>query len=315
MSVGAAMVSRLRRGRGPDAPAPFVVGVGRSGTTLLRLMLDAHPELAIPPETGFAPDVIKACRDRRLSADDVLALLRDQRTWGDFDLDADELRGRLASVRRRDPGAVLREFYGLYAEGQGKPRWGDKTPAYVKRMPMIGRALPEARFVHVIRDGRDVSLSRARRAARQPPSPARAAAIWKTRIERARELAGHLDHYLEVRYEDLVTDTEPTLRRVAEHIDLPFDPVMLRYHERAPERLAEISRDLPAKGTKAERSGSERAAAHALAASPPTSERIATWREAMTSAEVAEFEALAGDLLAELGYEVGDAGRADEPDG
>ena len=78
---------------------------------------------------------------------------------------------------------------------------------------------------------------------------------------------------------------------------------MLRYYERAGERLEEISRDLPApQGSKAERSGEERAAAHALAKEPPKADRIAAWRDQMSAEDVAAFEAVAGDLLAELGY-------------
>jgi hypothetical protein len=296
---------RLRRRPSPAGPpAPFIVGVGRSGTTLLRLMLDSHPELAIGPETGFAPEVVRACRKHRASPEELVDLIRAQRSWGDFDLDEAELERRFAAADRLDAGAALRALYGLYAEGQGKPRWGDKTPAYVKRMPMIAGALPEARFIHVIRDGRDVAISRARRAD-EPATPERAAGTWKKRILRAREQAGRLDHYLEVRYEDLVTDTEATLRRVAELVELPWDEAMLAYHERAEERLAEISRDLPAVGSKGERSGSERAAAHALAKEPPKPERIAAWRRQMSRADRASYEAIAGDLLAVLGYEVG----------
>jgi Sulfotransferase family len=305
MTLARRWSGRFRRRGGPvGPPAPFIVGVGRSGTTLLRLMLDSHPHLAIGPETGFAPEVVRACRRHGAAPEELMDLLRAQRSWGDFDLPEDELERRFAAAPRLDAGTALRTLYGLYAEDQGKPRWGDKTPAYVKRMPMISEALPEARFIHVIRDGRDVALSRARRAD-EPATPERAAGTWRKRILRAREQARRLDHYLEVRYEDLVTDTEPTLRRIAGFVELPWDDAMLRYYERAPERLAEISRDLPATGQKSQRSGSERAAAHALAKEPPTRERIAAWREQMSVGERAAFESVAGDLLAELGYEVG----------
>ena len=290
----------------PGPPSPFVVGVGRSGTTLLRLMLDAHPDLAMPPETGFVPTVIRAGRNP-LTPAEMMALLREQRSWGDHHVDEAELERRLAAARKLDGSSALRAFYGLYAEGQGKPRWGEKTPAYVKKMPMIERALPEARFVHVIRDGRDVSLSRGKRrlAEGEAPGPARVAEMWRNRILRAREDAERVQHYVEIRYEDLVTDTESTLRRVAELIELPWDDAMLTYYERAPERLAEMARDLPATGKKLSRSGDERMAAHALAAEPPKADRIATWRERMSASDRAAFERVAGDLLAELGYEVG----------
>jgi hypothetical protein len=269
-------------------------------------MLDSHPALAMPPETGFAPELIEFARGG-VTADEAVAFLREQRSWGDHRLDEGELRRRLAAEPRLDDAAVLRSFYKLYADGQGKPRWGDKTPAYVKRMPLIERTLPEARFIHVIRDGRDVSLSRGKRRLREgdAPPPARVAQMWRNRILRARKQARQVRHYTEIRYEDLVTDTEPTLRRVADAIELPWDGAMLRYHERAEQRLAEMNRDLPATEKKLSRSGDERMRAHALATEPPNPGRIATWKERMSEGDRREFESVAGDLLAELGYETG----------
>jgi Sulfotransferase family len=284
-------------------PAPFVVGVGRSGTTLLRLMLDAHPQLTIPPETHFLPQLIRAAGKRRTTADGLAEIVVSQRQWGDFGLDAMELRARFAALERVAPAPALRAFYGLYGERVGKPRWGDKTPIYVEHMREIAKALPEARFVHLIRDGRDVALSRIRRALDEPPPVERIAKNWSRRIRNAREQARRLPHYLELRYEDLVTDAEPALRRVGDFIDLPYDPAMLDYHHNAAERLGEMAGDLPARGGKAHRPGSERLAAHALASEPPREERIAAWREQMGAEDVAAFEAEAGDLLDELGYE------------
>src|SRR3954454_2013220 len=108
-------------------PAPFVVGIARSGTTLLRLMLDAHPELAIPPETHFLPQVVRAERNGA-DTDGLIGVITEHRRWPDFGLDEGELRARAG-----DSGAsgVLRAFYGLYAEKEGKPRWGDKSTNYV----------------------------------------------------------------------------------------------------------------------------------------------------------------------------------------
>jgi hypothetical protein len=289
-------------------PAPFIVGVGRSGTTLLRLMLDAHPELTIPPETHFLPELIEACGRRQASADRLLEIVVSQRQWGDFGLEAEELERRFAAVEPLEAGGVLRAFYRLYAERAGKPRWGDKTPIYVERMREIEAALPEARFVHLIRDGRDVALSRIRRALGEPPAVRRVARAWRRRIAAARRQARRLRHYMEARYEDLVGDAEPTLRRICEFIELPWDPAMLDYHERAAERLREMAGDLPPRGGKALRPGSERLAAHALAAEPPKQERVGAWREEMNPADVAAFEDAAGALLRDLGYEVSGSG-------
>jgi hypothetical protein len=288
-------------------PAPFIVGVGRSGTTLLRLMLDAHPELAIPPETHFVPDVIGLCKAKagpaRIAAEIVAS-----RHWGDLGLERAKLEERLGALGDAPgPEHVLRAFYALYAEKQHKPRWGDKTPAYLRRMSMISGALPEARFIHLIRDGRDVVLSRRRRGMGATLELERAAERWRDRVIAARRQGGHLGgrRYLELRYEDLVADPEHHLRTICGFIQLGFDPVMLDYHERSGERLEELNRDLPPAGEREARSAEERMGAHALAAGPPTAARTEAWREEMPAADVAAFEAVAGPLLRELGYPPG----------
>jgi hypothetical protein len=273
-----------------------VVGVGRSGTTLLRLMLDAHPQLAIPPETHFVPEVVEGA-----GAEAIVGA----RGWADFGIDAGELRGRVAQLRRADAAAILRCFYGLYAEAQGKPRWGDKTPIYVAHMRPIARTLAEARFVHLIRDGRDVALSRRRRGMGAGKPMADTARRWRRRIEDARRDAKRLrGRYLELRYEDLVADPEPGLRRICELVELDFEPAMLEHERRAAQRLAELGGDLPASGGRRARAGEERLGAHALAAGAATSERVGVWRYEMGEAERQEFEDVAGDLLTELGYDV-----------
>src|SRR6185503_17766190 len=134
------LLDRIRpRGRRDleRVPAPFVVGVARSGTTLLRLMLDAHPQLTIPPETHFVPKLISHCErwmeegattgERR---DRAFELITTHPRWGDFGLDADALRRHLEAHDRLSPGDAARSFYEAYAEREGKPRWGDKSPPY-----------------------------------------------------------------------------------------------------------------------------------------------------------------------------------------
>ncbi len=118
--------SRSRKPAGP--PVPFIVGVTRSGTTLLRLMLDAHPDLAIPPETHFVPSLIKATRKNGVSPDEAHGIVTGHRQWGDFNLDSAELLRRYCELDRIDPETTIRAFFELYAEREGKPRWGDKTP-------------------------------------------------------------------------------------------------------------------------------------------------------------------------------------------
>jgi Sulfotransferase family len=294
------------------APAPFIVANPGSGTTLLRMMLDAHPELAIPPETHFVPEVIERAReirranDRKPTGAELAAEIAAGRRWADFHLSQAELAARM-SGRRGESGAkaAIRAFYELYAESQGKSRWGDKTPDYLRSIRRIGRTLPEARFVHLVRDGRDVALSRRRwreRAGAKEKSVEAWASQWRRWIETARKQSADVEHYVEVRYEDLVAETEPTLRRICEFIELDFQPGMLDYHERASERLGELDRSLPAEEGKGERPAEHRQAKHALTAAPPQEEKLQAWRNEMSPEDRRAFKAEAGELLGDFGY-------------
>ena len=293
------------RKRESRPPVPFVVGMNRSGTTLLRMMLDAHPELTIPPETHFVPDLIKAAREPEATPEDALAAMKSAREWGDFGFSDEEMLERLRALPEIKPGPAVRTFYAAYTEQQGKPRWGEKTPTYVQKMRLIQRAIPEARFVHVIRDGRDVALSVLDRTVRDLTA-GDIGSRWKKKITKAREDAPKLRHYKEIRYEDLVLDTEAVLRDVCGFIELPWDPAVLEYHERSEQRLMEMARALPAEGRAKELSVERRMATHAMTTKPPSKERVARWRTQMSAEQRREFEDVAGDLLRELGYDTGD---------
>jgi hypothetical protein len=294
-------VRRRRRARRDRPPAPFIVGMTRSGTTLLRLMLDSHSQLAIPPETHFIPDLIKAFNQQRDTPEEVLEVFTSNRRWSDFGISEKRLLKELEGIAPLDkPAFAVRAFYDVYAKSQRKPRWGDKTPGYATRLRRIQRVIPEARFVHMIRDGRDVALSLEKRDAGLTLE--QAARRWRHRINRTRRVAEHVPHYMEVRYEDLITDTEPTLRRVVEFVELEWEPKMLDYHERAEDRLGEIDRALESEAGKRGLSAESRVEAHALTSEPPRPDHIGLWRDQMGAEDLAIFEEHAGELLVDLGY-------------
>ncbi|HEX2090950.1 MAG TPA: sulfotransferase [Longimicrobiaceae bacterium] len=306
---------RPRRDRRPPLPAdpplplmPIVVGSPRSGTTLLRLMLDAHSELAIPPETGFlklGPRLRgkgERLRERFFRA--VVSYPESSSpAWPDFEIPEEAFR---EAVARIDPFTVpdgYRAFYRLYAARFGKSRWGDKTPLYCMELDTIRRLLPEARFVHVIRDGRDVALS-LRKMWFSPGREMKAqAAYWRRCVLAARRAGGGRPDYLEVRYEDLILDTRETLGRICAHIGLDFDEAMLSYHLRAPERLREHKGRSRPDGTPLV-TREERLRQQARTTELPDPSCVFAWKEAMSMEERKAFQAVAGDLLEELGYEV-----------
>jgi hypothetical protein len=299
-------LKRHLRGRSdPGPPAPFVVGATRSGTTLFRLMLDAHPEVGIPSETHFFHKLVKRSERREISPELLADTIIAHKRWGDFRLDPDELRARFDAIEPFNLADALRSFYSLYAEKQGKTRWGDKTPGYLRYMRRIEWVLPEARFIHLIRDGRDVALS-VLPMNWGPSTITEAAELWVERVTLARENGRTVSHYMEIKYEDLITETEPILRDVAGFLELPWDNAMLDYHERAEERLKEKARDLPRKSSRGDQPAAARMASHAMAKKPPDPKRIGRWRTEMSPEDREEYESVAGDLLAELGYPVGE---------
>ena len=302
-------------------PAPFLVGAPRSGTTLLRLMLDAHPLLAIPPETGFlvhliddafpnaapspAPPAALPTPDPLASpeppVDRFLRIAVASPTWPDFRLPERDLRAALDAARPRDLGACIRVFYGLLAAREGKPRWGDKTPNYGLQIPRIRRLVPEARFVHIVRDPRDVVVSVRGEWFRAGDDPAAMAADWVRRVEAARAAGAGEEDFLEIRYEDLVRRPEEVLRRVCTHLELPFDPAMLDYPRQAERRLSALPDRLAIPGGPVVLRA-ERIVRHRFLLQAPAPERIGRWRGALDAASVEAVEAAAGPLMRELGY-------------
>jgi Sulfotransferase family len=278
-------------------PAPFVVGVARSGTTLLRLQLDAHPALALPPETGFG-----ALAGESLTREQLVDRLTELPTWPDLGLEREDVRQAFDAAPEWSTGEGLRACYRLYAARHDKERWGDKTPGHARYMREISAALPEARFIHLIRDGRDVAASL--RGLPFAPGDGSIAAIarhWRDTCHFARRAGEAVPHYIEVRYEELITEPEATLRRICEFIDLDFDESMLQAHERAEERLREMRSARIAPGGSIELADGTRLEVRTTR--PPDPSRAGRWGTGLTEHEVARFERYAAGTLIEFGYE------------
>jgi Sulfotransferase family len=274
-----------------DTPFLFIVGCGRSGTTMLRSMFDSHPDMAIPGESGF----IWKRKPRYESTKgfdaqgfvDYLTGHRRFRRWG---LDPSEVRRTILNPVSRSHPEALRRLYRLYADSRDKERFGDKTPSHVMRIPLLTSLFTEARIVHLIRDGRNVCMSYMDIREWGPSGVAEAARYWKRRVEQGRRDGRALgpERYQEVTYEALVEHPETELRRLSSFAGLAFHDSMLRYFERAPEVLTTEMH--PHR--------------HQSLFKPPT-KGVRDWRQTMEASDVARFEAVAGKTLSEFGYERG----------
>jgi hypothetical protein len=302
-----AMQGRLHRRRSaPNPPAVFIVGSPRSGTTLLRLMLDSHPQLAIPPETGFIPRTLSCIRGtdtnrQRAFCEKLINFPRVASSWCDFGISQRELLNELQTLVPFQLDEAIRCFYRLYAARFGKTRWGDKTPNYGSYAPVIQRILPEASFVHVIRDGRDVALSLRNLWFSPGRDMSSLARQWRRDVSLTRKRSAKCRRYIEIRYESLVRGPELELRRICSFLELDFDPAMMRYYERAPGRLSEHGARVRSDG-RILATAEERLAQQKLTMIPPDASRISSWKTEMQANEQVEYEAVAGPLLRALGY-------------
>ena len=166
----------------------------------------------------------------------------------------------------------------------------------------IQRLVPEAHFIHVIRDGRDAALSY-RGLWFGPGDDIEAQArFWVHEVRSARAQSVELHHYLEIKYETLVSDPETTLRNICDYLGLSYEPRMLDYHFFASSRLAEFKRPFgPPCATPVDIE--KFLAIHDRTKQRPDLSRISRWRNEMSDAEQRRYEAIAGSLLRELGYE------------
>jgi hypothetical protein len=282
----------------PPSPV-FLVGADRSGTTLLRLMLDRHSRLAIPPESHFIP-LLWRRRDKYGSHGFVdrqerfLADLAGYPTYVSWGIPIEAVEQQFERLQHRPSFAeAIDAIFTAWATLQGKPRWGDKTPSYVREIPLLNTLFPESRFIHLIRDGRDVALSVID--LRRLPHNAPSAGFYWQRGVRAGRSAGlqlGLDRYREVHYEDLASRPEESLREIASYLGLAFEREMLEQDDDALGRIPERYR-----------------VRHSRLSLPVTAS-LRDWRTEMSAADVADIEVVAGECLSRHGYAVSDAPRA-----
>ncbi|MEA2434585.1 MAG: hypothetical protein QOG54_2042 [Actinomycetota bacterium] len=264
-------------------PPFFIVGSARSGTTFLRLTLNAHPEIAVPPESRFITELHKGQGDVEVMS--FLAKLQGHPRFEAWELPIDVVVREFHGTQRVPYATAIRSTYNAYAAHHGKSRWGDKTPRYILNIPELAKLFGDARFIHLIRDGRDVALSYAD-VPFGPKNVAKAAEIWAARVGAGIRDGRALEpgRYLEVLYSDLVEDNEGEIKDITEFIGVDFDPAMLDPDAAKQGVLARAERYNPNVTEKAIR-------------------RVRDWQTEMPADQVEVFEVIAGDVLSELGFE------------
>ncbi|MCA9380083.1 sulfotransferase [Candidatus Dojkabacteria bacterium] len=251
-------------------PPIFIGGEGRSGTTLMRAMLNNHPKIFCGPETHFFTDK------------DFISFYNSLQT---------KYTGRISEYNENVHdevnemySGIINNFFTKHANKYNKERWADKTPYNVKSIDFLLDVFDgDIKFIHMIRDGRDVAAS----IISMPWGPKtieEAAHSWSSIIKNTRKHVGK-DYYLEIKYEDLVLKQDVILREICDFIDERFVASMLEFYN-------------------SENLGGTKESSFSQIKQPLYDKAIARWEKDLTSSQVKKFLAIAGEELDLLGYYV-----------
>jgi hypothetical protein len=254
-------------------------------------MLNSHPNIAIPYETHFLTNYIKTIDSYQPLEDDsnldclITDMLGEEllQQW-DVVPTTEEVRARLTE---RTLAGVIDAIYSHYATAHGKRRWGDKSD-YLNRMYEINRVFPKTKFIHIIRDGRDVAKSVMKMT--WGPDDVIAAAEWWREYVRLGRCTGRMlpeDRYMEIRYEDLVLEPEGSLRKICSFLDEDYSEQMLSFYKDSSSLIPE-----------------SRKSQHYNADVPPQASRTYAWKKGMSKTDIALFDMYAKEQLDDFGYEV-----------
>ncbi len=267
----------------------FIVGAQRSGTTMLRLMLNQHSELCVPFETVFIPEFYDRIPDYQGPGGETrIEELLDDIIADPWVRKGDLIPDREAVLDKRpsDYAELVDAIFRTFAERQDKEIWGDKTPTYVEHIDVLDRLFPDCRVIHLVRDGRDVALSLSG-ISWGSRNLVRNAAEWRWKVVMGRKMGNMLrDRYLEIPYEKLVAAPGETLASVCGFLGVPFEEEMLAYPDAA-------AAAMPEKSLKWHRSS----------VSAPNPDKVDVWRTKMDASDRIVFDQVAGDALESFGYE------------
>jgi sulfotransferase family protein len=270
-------------------PYVFIVGCPRSGTTLLQRVVNAHPKIAVMPEAHWIYQLLKYTTERtpeRTLKNEILPALMEHPKFARLGISREQLLALMGEEQHPAYSTFVQRIFDLYGKMQDKELVGNKTPGLVRRLELVQELWPQARIVHLIRDGRDVFLSiRNRPLHNQSPGaritstedPVSTAALWwELNVQMGRAAGQSLGPklYREVRYESLVSRPAEVCAELCGFLEMPSSDAMLKFYETGKTRKA----------------------------SRPITPGLRDWGSQMSPEEVEVFESAAGRTLAELGY-------------
>lgn len=290
----------------------FIVGAPRSGTTLMQYMLRSLPALSLPTGEShfFIPLYLNAAEYGDLSKPDNVRRVLEymERKSAEFlytdlhglEFDIDKLTNDFVAEGRVNMRDIITGVFERNATGEGKSRWGDKTPYYVLHIPKLLDWWPDAQIIHIVRDGRDVALSMlARRNDLRVFNTYQVAEQWVQYVETGHSDGQSLaqDQYLELHYEDVVSDQKSALQTICAFLGEEYSDKFLNYKKagNAGKTPLRLKPDIASKTP--------------LLHKPVQKDNVNKWKDIMTRWDVRVFESVAADCLLSFGYTTVTSGK------
>lgn len=278
----------------------FILGNPRSGTSLLRLMLDTHTDICIPPESHFFLWLEEKYGDWEINMlDNYLNDLFASTKFETWSLNRENLKLYLEQKQIKSYAQLNSIIYSYYAYVKNKDIkfWGDKNSLWIEKLSKINKYYPQAYYIHIIRDGRDVACSykdlnkKQSKSQYAPNLPSKIEVIakdWVKNIEAIDVFLTHIDinNKIVIHYEDLITNTKSTLRKVLNKIDLDPVEVQMEYYKKPKTEIEpEAFFDWKEKLTK-----------------PPDVKNIGKYQQELSNKEIEIFNNLAKSTLSKYHY-------------
>lgn len=281
----------------------FILGNNRSGTSLLRLILTCHEEIIIPPESHFM--LWNYDKYRFWTPEDgyenFLFDLFGSTKFETWKLDKTELKSFLIQRNPKSYSELCADVYIFYGIKQNKmpSLWGDKNSLWVEKLPVLHLLYPNAKFIHIVRDGRDVATSYLTLSEYTGPRHKyypnlscqieEIAKIWNNNVLSVSRFLFQLpsQNYIEIKYEDLILYTQATLTKVFDFLGLPLSPTVFNYYEINKSQKFEPDEFLVWKSKLNE---------------PPDKGNIGKYKHKLTQSEIKAFEQIATEALEKYGY-------------
>ncbi|WP_299114843.1 sulfotransferase [uncultured Winogradskyella sp.] len=266
----------------------FIVGVQRSGTTLLRLLLNSHSEIAVPEEASFLKPLLKKkwikdpiCGEK---LEKMVNYLRKNEQFKLWNFDREPLLQEIENKSQVTIKEVMEIMYSSYASHESKSIWGDKS-LFFSKMELIFQMFPKAKFIHIVRDGRDVFNSW-RKMDQSMSNPSVMALDWGLKTYLVEKSMQNIpkENLLLIRYEDLLNNPKQTLESICKFINVGFEDKMLRFHQTSNKYIGKHHSDLIFKAI--------------------DNSNIKKWERLLTSKEKRIYQIISGRYLKKYGYDV-----------